>query len=98
MTRIDSIPESLHSSLMRCIAAILCVLYLSISTVVAGSHHHSPGSLDHGAKCAACAWHAETISDLPEVGLPIQAPGELIFQIAIREFRVFSSNIPTAPG
>jgi hypothetical protein len=78
---------------MRCIAAILCVLYLSISTVMAASHHHSPGTLDHGAKCAACAWHAETIADVPEVIVSINAPAETVLGQRSEQIILLSSDI-----
>jgi hypothetical protein len=62
---------------MRCIAAIVCALYLSVSTIVGAIHHHSAGSLDHGDKCAACLWHAESVSDIPSVSTPVEPPSVL---------------------
>jgi hypothetical protein len=46
----------------RSIAALLCLLYLSVSTVLAAVHHHD-GAFDD-QHCAACSWHHDgTVDD-----------------------------------
>jgi hypothetical protein len=49
----------------RCIAASLCLLFLSVSTVFSAVHKHQADPVSGHTQCAACLWHAETVSDVP---------------------------------
>jgi hypothetical protein len=58
----------------RWIGMVVCLLYLSISTVFAAIHHHDSGSSNDSDQCAACAWHHETHTDVPSVSVPLPRP------------------------
>jgi hypothetical protein len=74
--------------LMRSIAAVLCLLYLSVSTVLSAVHHHD-GSFDD-QHCAACSWHHDGTVDEPSVAPLIVRPDTVCFieeycPLALRE-------------
>ena len=56
----------------RTVAAILCLLYVSVSTVFAAVHHHD-NSLDD-QQCAACSWHHDGTVDEPSIAPLIVRP------------------------
>lgn len=79
----------------RCIAAILCLLYLSASTAFAKVHHHDK---EHGtAACQACVWHNTASSiDVPTVGVPIVPPE---FQLIVcPELRILPTDFFQVPS
>ena len=79
-------------------AGILCVLYLSISTIFAGLHHHPADALDHGQDCAACAWHTESVSDVPQVRFSVERPEAVLFVASGEHFVAASADIRRAPS
>ena len=64
--------------LKRCIAASICLLLLSVSTVFAALHKHDANAPGAHKQCAACLWHSETISDVPTIAQPIPAADFLL--------------------
>ena len=58
--------------LMRSFAAILCLLYVSVSTVFAAAHHHDGGVNDQ--ECAACSWHYDGMADQPSATPALKLP------------------------
>jgi hypothetical protein len=64
----------------RCLAALICLLYLSISTVFASGHHHS--SSEAQEHCQVCAWHQSSTVDAPETQVRITLP---VFQLVTCE-------------
>jgi hypothetical protein len=64
--------------MMRSIAGILCVLYLSVSTVFAAVHHHDASALDD-QQCAACSWHHDGTVDAPSVAPLVVRPDLILF-------------------
>jgi len=58
--------------MMRSIAAVVCLLYLSVSTVLAAAHHHDGSLKDQ--QCAACSWHHDGTVDEPSVAPLIARP------------------------
>jgi hypothetical protein len=63
--------------MMRAIAATLCLLYLSVSTVFAAVHHHDASFDDQ--HCAACSWHHDGTVDEPAVAPIVVRPETLFF-------------------
>lgn len=57
---------------MRSIAALICLLYVSVSTVLAAVHHHD-GTFDD-QHCAACSWHHDGTVDEPNVEPRLSPP------------------------
>lgn len=83
----------------RWIAAVVCMLYLSIGTVYSAVHHHEDESVS-GERCAACAWHHENQVDLPQVSTTVRHPETLVFaeKAAHSFFRELSLKIHPSRG
>jgi hypothetical protein len=63
---------------VRCLGAILCLLYLSVSMVFSAVHHHDASSGVGDQQCAACAWHHDGTVDLPQISPRVIPPEPII--------------------
>jgi hypothetical protein len=52
------------AKMKRCIAAMLCLLYLTVSTVLAVPHVHADDE-DSSSQCRQCHWKQNSIADEP---------------------------------
>jgi hypothetical protein len=64
--------------MMRSIATVVCLLYLSVSTVFAAIHHHDGSRNDQ--QCTACSWHHDAAVDEPVVAPLIIRPEIIVVQ------------------
>ena len=85
---------------LRWVTGIVCLLYLSVSTVFAAMHDHESDLLRPDPDCIACLWHHEGQFDLPVVCPFVPQP----LRIALREepphsfFREVSIRIHPSRG
>ena len=82
--------------MIRAIAATLCLLYVSVSTVFAAVHHHDASFDDQ--HCWACSWHHDGMVDEPPVTPDVVRPETLVFFETAPSFIVREGSLGGHPG
>jgi hypothetical protein len=73
--------------MMRCVATVVCLLYVSVCTIFAAVHHHD-GSLSDHQQCAACSWHHDGAVDQPVVAPLVVRPEVIVAREEALDYRV----------
>lgn len=84
----------------RWIATVVCLLYLSVSTVFAAVHHHDADEGQAPSQCAACAWHHHSTVELPAASFAVYHPATILLveKPAHTFFRELSLKIHPSRG
>ena len=85
--------------MMRSIAALLCMLYLSVGTVFAAAHHHEDASaVVDDSQCAACIWHHNGQVDSPPVAPSVVRTESFVFVLEPPDFFVRELSLVSHPS
>lgn len=82
--------------MMRSIAAVLCLLFLSVSTVFAAVHHHDGSGNDQ--QCTACSWHHDGTVDEPTVAPLIVRPEIIVSREEFTGFTLRNLSVRIHPS